>query len=288
MTSFLEFKSTAAIPGWRIPAALTVPADWTPERTLPSAIFLCPGSLFSDVNGDYPAWNSFPHVYGHLAHALSARGHAVFRYAKLGPGTGSEAVDEPNAIPRTWEGRLAIATAVFGVMRRELQSRGVRAQRIVAAGHSEGSVVVSRMAVSDTGGEFDAVVLLSGPSVGIIGIMREQGADLSIIDTMPPEGQQYMRDCEATDPTELARRIPHPTLVVQGGNDSSVRTHHGERLRDALGERGEYLFVPDVTHMYKVVPDGISPQDAFGYPGETDPRVADGIDRWIRARPIAE
>ena len=62
-------------------------------RALASAILLVPGSLFSDVNGDYPAWNSFPHVYAHLAHQLSARGHAVYRFAKLGPGTGSVAVD---------------------------------------------------------------------------------------------------------------------------------------------------------------------------------------------------
>jgi uncharacterized protein len=287
MTSFVEFQRTVAIPGWRIPTALTLPEDWTPNTRLPSAIFLCPGSLFSDVNGDYPAWNSYPHVYAHLAQQLSARGHAVFRYAKLGPGTGSEPVDEPNAITRTWDGRLAIAVAVFHAMRAELESRGVRADRLVAAGHSEGSVVVSRMAVSEVGSDFDAVMLLSGPSVGIISIMREQGADLAVIDAFPPEGQQYMRDCEATDPTELARRIPHPTLVVQGGNDSSVRTHHGERLRDALSERGDYLFVPDVTHMYKVVPEGTPPQEAFGYPGVTDVRVTDGIDKWLRARAIA-
>ena len=49
------------------------------------------------MNGDYPAWSSFPHVYAHLAHQLSARGHAVYRYAKLGPGTGSVPKDAPNA-----------------------------------------------------------------------------------------------------------------------------------------------------------------------------------------------
>ena len=59
------------------------------REPLSSAILLVPGSLFSDVNGDYPTWSSFPHVYAHLAHQLSALGHAVYRFAKLGPGTGS-------------------------------------------------------------------------------------------------------------------------------------------------------------------------------------------------------
>src|SRR5690349_20205030 len=142
MTSYIESNLVASIPGWRIPAAITVPADWTPDRMLPSVIFHCPGSLFSDVNGDYPAWQSFPHVNAHLARQLSARGHAVFRWAKLGPGTGSEPADDLHPIPRTWQGRLDIAIAMFRVMQAEVASRGIRAERIVAAGHSEGSVVV--------------------------------------------------------------------------------------------------------------------------------------------------
>jgi hypothetical protein len=34
--------------------------------------------------------------------------------------------------------------------------------------------------------------------------------------------------------------------------------------------------------MFKLVPAGLSGPEMFGYPGETDPRVADGIDGWIR------
>jgi len=88
MTDFIETLTTLDVPGWSIPAALTLPANCTADSELPSAIILVPGSLFSDVNGDYPAWNSFPHVYGHLARQLSAKGHAVYRFAKLGPGDG--------------------------------------------------------------------------------------------------------------------------------------------------------------------------------------------------------
>jgi pimeloyl-ACP methyl ester carboxylesterase len=97
-----------------------------------------------------------------------------------------------------------------------------------------------------------------------------------------------MRDVDATDPTKLAACIRQRTLVVQGGNDGSVPRHHGEVLRDALLSRPEgeslteYLFVPDVTHMFKLVPPGVTGVELFGYPGETDVRVADGIDRWIR------
>src|SRR5690242_2595533 len=108
-SDYFEQLSTLRVSGWEIPTALTIPAS-AGAPVLPSAILLVPGSLFSDVNGDYPTWNSFPHVYAHLAHKLAERGNAVFRFAKLGPGTGSKPYDEALAATiRTWDGRLLIA-----------------------------------------------------------------------------------------------------------------------------------------------------------------------------------
>lgn len=326
-TSRTEHACTLSVRGWAIPAALTLPSEPPDHAELSSAILLVPGSLFSDVNGDYPAWNSFPHVYGHLARQLAARGHAVYRFAKLGPGTGSVMTDaEAAATIRTWDGRLVIATAALDAMRQELDARDVRVTRTIVAGHSEGSVVASRLAVSERAAELHGVVLLAGPSIGILGIMREQmtamtppdqrdeaihrldiaidcirrgepvppelatGSPMGVgaLASMPEEGRRYMRDVDATDPTELASRMTQPTLVVQGGNDGSVPTHHGETLRDVLfardngSARTDYLFIPDVTHMFKVVPPEVTGAEAFGYPGATDPRVTDGIDKWIR------
>ena len=329
--AYNEILTTIRVPGWEIPAALTLPplAEGAP---LASAILLVPGSLFSDVNGDYPSWNVFPHVYAHLARQLSSRGHAVLRYAKLGPGTGSVPTDPALAADtRTWDGRLAIAAAALDAMRRALDNNRVRAARTIVAGHSEGSVVASRLALSERAEQIDGVVLLAGPSVGILGIMREQvgfglkadqiaevrarldraieyvrrgepvppelgegpGMGIKALITMPDEGRRYMREVDATDPLDLARRMPQPVLVVQGGNDSSVPAHHGQALRDVLASRTSgaarttYLFVPDVTHMFKVVPPEITGPEAFGYPGDTDARVAEGVDHWIRALPVA-
>lgn len=326
MPPYSEHFTTLRVCGWEIPTALTLPS---PASSPESAVLLIPGSLFSDVNGDYPTWQSFPHVYGHLAHQLSSLGNAVFRFAKLGPGTGSTPYDSALAATiRTWDGRLVIATAMFDAMQRALDERGLRARRVIAAGHSEGSVVASRLAISDEGRRaLDGVILLAGPSIGILGIMREQivfhleasqidearerldnaishirrgepvpaelgdgpGMGVGALISMPDEGRRYMRDVDATDPLELARAMPQPALVVQGGNDGSVPTHHGEALRDVLRSRTDgdartaYLFVPDVTHMFKVVPAELTGPEAFGYPGETDRRVTDGIDQWIRA-----
>jgi uncharacterized protein len=81
-SGYTETPLTLEVDGLRFPARLTVPAAGDPV----SAILLIPGSLFSDVDGDYPSWNLHPHVYADLARQLAARGHAVLRYAKPGPG----------------------------------------------------------------------------------------------------------------------------------------------------------------------------------------------------------
>lgn len=324
--TYIDHFCTLTAAGWRIPAALTLPASFDANTPLASATLLIPGSLFSDVNGDFPAWNSFPHVYAHLAHQLAACGHAVYRFAKLGPGTGSEVADpELAARNRNWDGRWVIATEALDAMRRELDERGIAVARIIASGHSEGSVVVSRLAASEAGRALDGVVLLAGPSVGILEIMREQSPlmtppdlreeamrtlDIAIahirrgeavptglasgpwgagaLASMPPEAQRYMRDVDATDPTAVAATLPQRVLVVQGSADSSVPPHHADRLCAALrsreggDERTSYVLIDDVSHMFKVVPPEVTGPAAFGYPGETDPRVTNAIDHWIR------
>ncbi len=273
--SYIEHADTIAVSGWEIPAALTLPAD-TGTTPLPSAVLLIPGSLYSDVNGDFPTWNCFPAVYAHLARQLAARGHAVYRFAKLGPGTGSVKKDETaTARVSNWGGRLVIATAALDAMRAALASRGVAVERIIGAGHSEGAVVVSQLATSDRGAELDGVVLLAGPAVGLLDIMREQtaqsvppeqhdealrrmdavisyirrgeavpaelsegpGYGATTLAKMPEEGRRYMRETDATNPNVLAANMTQSVLVVQGSSDQSVPPHHGETLRDTLRAR---------------------------------------------------
>jgi hypothetical protein len=45
------------------------------------AVLLLPGSLYSDVDGNYPSMNLRPHVYADLAQQLGERGFAVLRMA---------------------------------------------------------------------------------------------------------------------------------------------------------------------------------------------------------------
>jgi alpha-beta hydrolase superfamily lysophospholipase len=309
---------TLSVPGYQIPAALELP-DAPPA----GAVLLIPGSLFSNVDGDYPGWNIFPRVSAYLAEQMAERGLAVYRFAKLGPGTGSVETSpvEAKAI-RSWRGRATIAHAALAQFRVELEARGLSALKMILAGHSEGAVVAS--VIAREGAVADGVALLSGPSVGILSIMIEQSRSALTPDagdeaarllertvahirngepipddiraqaagsfgagalvSMPPDAIAYMRDCDATDPAATIGGYEKPVLIVQGGVDSSVPAHHADALRGARGSRPTtYRFFDGLSHMYKLVPPGTSPMEGFALPGPTDPRVAAAIDNFVRA-----
>jgi uncharacterized protein len=308
-----EVHLTLSAPGYAVPAALTLPG----RGGALGGVLLIPGSLYSDVNGDFPAWNVFPRVYAHLARQMAERGLAVYRFAKLGPGTGSEILDpEAAAGVRHWAGRTTIAHAALAAFRAALAERDITVRTLTLAGHSEGAVVASAMARA--GAVVDGVVLLAGPSVGILSVMREQvpamrppedresiTADLDLViaainagepipeelrnregigglATMPPEGHRYMRECEATDPAATIAEYPGPVLIVHGTEDANLGVHHAERLRSAHA-RGptELQLLDGLSHMFKHVPPGVAGPQAFGYAGETDPRVAEAIGGWV-------
>ena len=309
---YVEERLFVEAAGHRIPAALTRPASGEPR----GAVVIVPGSLFIDVDGNMPQFNARPHAYADLARQLADRGYAALRYAKRGPGTGSEVVDSAEAAAnRTFQSRVVVLQAALAELRRRVPA-GIP---VVVAGHSEGAVVVSMAAAQ--GLPTDGVVVLSGPSVGIFGIMREQ---LPLPPGSPPEayaafdravaafhagdpavrldagdptlrslayvqqqgevGVRYMVEIDSVDPAATLARVAQPVLVVQGGRDSSVPAHHASALRaarDAAGLPTETRFFPELTHFYKVAPEGMNPMAAFMLETESDPAVADAVAGWI-------
>ena len=309
---FSEEMLFLEVAGHRIPAALTRPAQGQPT----GGLVLVPGSLFVDVDGNLPMMNARPHAYADLARQLAGRGMAVLRYAKRGPGTGSEVTDpEAAGRHRSFQSRVVVLEAALELLRGRIPGE----VPVVMAGHSEGAVVVTMAAAQ--GVATDGVVLLSGPSVGIFAIMREQlpvppgsppeayrafdrtvaafrgGGPLPELDASDPTvaslayvagygdaAIRYMVEIDAVDPTVTLGRVRQPVLIVQGGRDSSVPTHHALALRaarDAAGLPTESSFFPELTHFYKVGLEGLNPMEEFMLETESDPAVADEIAGWM-------
>lgn len=299
-----ETDATLTVRGVKIVGRLTQPA--APAK---AAMLLLPGSLYVDVDGNFPSWNMFPNVYRDLATQLAARGIAVMRQAKIGPGTGSETIDlEAAKAHRVFETRVEVASAALDHLR-----RAVPGTRYFVAGHSEGALVASLLA-PQRAEAMAGVVSLSGPALRLLDLMRGQvadmqpGADLSALDaciaairagqplpeaakanpqtqmlaSMPPESHVYLRSVDTVDPLTAIAAVRTPVLIVQGGRDSSVTPNQAEQLAAARqGLPTTVARFPELQHFYKRAAPGMSAMEAFALTGETDPAVADAIVEWL-------
>ena len=292
------------VSGVEIPYRIT-----RPDRAK-AAVLLLPGSLFCDVDGNFPAMNLRPHAYADLAAQLGARGVAVMRMAKIGPGTGSRTIDPTAAARHTqFTTRVEVAEAALA----RLQAEGI-SRRVIVAGHSEGAVVASLLAAGPAGRGIAGVISLSGPALPIFGIMREQLAGMGMapeamaafdqgvaalragrpipagvahapslapMSMMPPASLAYLVSCDRVDPRAAAGAVRQPMLIVQGLADDSVAPHHADDLLAArAGRRTQVRRFPGLTHFYKRWTPGLSPMAAMALDGESDPAVAAAIADW--------
>ncbi|PXW79098.1 alpha/beta hydrolase family protein [Blastomonas natatoria] len=303
-----EEDATVTVSGVEIACRISLPAGPALARLL-----LLPGSLYSDVDGNYPSMNMRPHAYADLARQMASRGFAVVRMAKIGPGTGSRTIDAEAAAAHG-DFRMRVAVAEAGL---DLLLRSADQGPVIVAGHSEGAKVANLLAQGSTSGRIDGVVSLSGAAEHLLDLLRHQvsgmappgvPAELGIFDrtvaairtgaalppeastnsfsamlaSMPEAAHRYLRSVDAIDPLAEIARVPQPVLIVHGGRDESVPFAHAERLRAARGSLPTgTAFFPSLTHFYKQAADGLLPMQIMALETESDPAVADAIVAWV-------
>jgi alpha-beta hydrolase superfamily lysophospholipase len=285
-----------------------------PESPVRGAVLLLPGSLYSDVDGNYPSMNMRPHAYADLAGQLGERGFAVLRMAKIGPGTGSRTIDAGAAARHgNFLTRVDVAAAALDLLR-----HSVTAKPVIVAGHSEGAVVASLLTSGKAGSKIDGLVSLSGPALPILSIMRLQLAamapagstpDMAIFDrtiaairagdavpdeakanpqtamlaSMPEQALAYLRSIDNVDPVAALGQVRHPVLIVQGGRDDSVpSTHAGILLAGRRSLPTEVATFPNLTHFYKNAPANLTPMQSMMLETLSDPAVANRVAEWMR------
>ncbi|MFZ2029298.1 MAG: alpha/beta fold hydrolase [Vitreimonas sp.] len=301
----IEQDATLEIDGVRIPGRIA----W-PNGVVRAAVLLLPGSLFSDVDGDYPMWNARPHTLRDLAHQFAARGVVSMRQAKIGPGTGSETVDAEKAkAHQRFVNRVAVARAALEHLRGE--APGVP---IFVAGHSEGAVVASLLG-AEPDVRLDGAVSLSGPALRLFDVMRGQTFDmmggasdmaafdravaslranatlpeeaksnptLAGIANMPAAALEFIAQIDAVDPCAEIAKVKHRMLLVQGGRDLSVTPEQVDQLAAArAGLPTEIARFPELQHMYKRAPAGLDQMQSFMLSDESDPAVVEAIVTWM-------
>jgi pimeloyl-ACP methyl ester carboxylesterase len=179
-------------------------------------------------------------MYADLARQLAELGHAVLRYAKHGPGTGTVVVDEGQAkAHRVFPRQQYIAAAAI----RKLRELVPQAKGLAVAGHSEGSVhglMISQR--PDLG--VDAFISLSGSSFRYMDLFiykarqmaKEQG---EIIDfgAFKVNAANYIRVFELTragEPfTEEIKADPTMEFFVKSWDSDSPQAQEGRQyMRD--------------------------------------------------------
>lgn len=298
-----EDDATLTILGVSIPGKLT-----RPSGPVKAAMLLLPGSLYADVDGNYPMWNAMPHTNRDIAHQLATHGIAVLRQAKIGPGTGSQTIDaEAAKAHQRFLARVTVAEEAL----KHLASR-VPGTRLFVAGHSEGAVVASLLAARST--PLEGLIGLSGPALRLLDIMRSQaaamfpGADMSMLDAcyaavrggkplpdgarsnptsqmlanMPLEALAFIREIDAVDPCQAIAAVQLRTLLVQGGLDQSVFPEQVDQLAAARAGRPTAIArFPDLQHMYKRATPGMNAMESFSLSTDSDPAVTKAIADWI-------
>lgn len=304
-----EQDATVTVSGVEIACRVNLPEGAPLARLL-----LLPGSLYSDVDGNYPSMGMNPHAYADLARQLAARGFAVVRMAKIGPGTGSQTIDA-EAASAHGDFRTRVAVAEAGL---DLLLRSADQGPVIVAGHSEGAKVANLLAQGGAAGRIDGLVSLSGAAEHLLDLLRHQVSamvppgttpNLGVFDrtvaairagaALPPEASadpfsamlagmpdaahHYLRTVDAVDPLAEIARVPHPVLIVHGGRDESVPFAHAERLKTARGSLPtETAYFPSLTHFYKHAEDGLLPMQIMALDSESDPAVAEAITGWIK------
>jgi len=244
-----------------------------------------------------------------LAHGLAARGIAVLRYEKR-----TKAHPEEFAAMDFTVDAETVDDAVAAVAQLRADPR-IDPARIFVAGHSLGAMMAPRIAqrapelaglilLAPTARQLQDVVLEQvqylAASDGEIDAQEQAGIDeiarkAAAVATLPedtPAAQtlfglpaRYWIDLRAYDPIAVARTLPQPILVVQGGRDYQV-TADGDfaRWQAAFGDdpRVRLELFPTLNHLM-IAGAGASLPKEYALEGQVDAGVIDAIAGFVGA-----
>lgn len=299
-TNWHEVEFAAGPGHGALPGTLTLPAGDGPF----AAVVLVHGSGAHDRDETIGPNKPFRD----LAHGLAGRGIAVLRYEK-----------RTRAEPDRFRGKAytvddevtldAIAAAAALRTRADIDPA-----RVFIAGHSLGAMMAPRIAERDT--RLAGLVLLAAPARALEDVVPPQVRHIATIDGKPdaeieamlaPIEQQraavksldanvpdttpllldlpasYWRNLAGYEPVAVARSIPQPLLVLQGGRDYQVTPADDfKQWRETFADdpRVQLREYPLLGHLFMPGGDPPGPKD-YLVEGRVDAAVIDDIAAWI-------
>lgn len=294
--------------GLELAGTLVVPAGQGPFP----AVLLLSGSGPTDRDGNQPPMLATD-LHKQLAEALGQAGIASLRFdkravARYRSDWPMQNLDELGEF-FSWDAFLGDADAAFVALGKQ---PGIDPARMGVLGHSEGGLYALAMAEKRP---VKALVLAAAPGRNLGDVIRDQigrqvaaapwdeakrksflaandAAIRSILDTGKPQADmpaelaplynasalKLLQVQLVWEPTEVARKVTAPALVINGEKDVQVSPKlDAEPLHQALAGPKKLMIVPGASHNFKVPKDASDP----GFAGPVAAEASRGIVEWL-------
>lgn len=238
-----------------------------PDNASRTAVLIIAGSGPTDRNGNSSVTGIATNAYKMLADSLAARGYASLRYDKRGIAASAAAATDESQL--TFDAYIDDAAAWV-----EWLAADERFDRVVLAGHSEGGLIA--LVAAKRSDKVVAVVTLAGVGESIDATLRRQlgtqpepyrsecmriidelKAGRTVSDPMPelaalfrPSVQPFLISQMRYEPSNEARTLTQPLLVVQGTTDIQINLNDAIKL-STVNPRTRLAIVSEMNHVLK-------------------------------------
>ncbi|MBQ3255333.1 MAG: alpha/beta hydrolase [Rikenellaceae bacterium] len=239
-----------------------------PDNASRTAVLIIAGSGPTDRNGNSSVTGIATNTYKMLADSLAARGYASLRYDKRGIAASAAAATDESQL--TFDAYIDDAAAWA-----EWLAADERFDRVVLAGHSEGGLIA--LVAAKRSDKVVAVVTLAGVGESIDATLRRQlgtqpepyrsecmriidelKAGRTVSDPMPelaalfrPSVQPFLISQMRYEPSNEARTLSQPLLVVQGTTDIQINLNDAIKL-STVNPRTRLAIVSEMNHVLKI------------------------------------
>ncbi|HEY3884289.1 MAG TPA: alpha/beta fold hydrolase [Vicinamibacterales bacterium] len=301
-SSFTDSGVMIGTGDWKLPGTLTLPKGDGPFP----AVALIHGSGPNDRDETIGPNKPF----ADLGAGLASRGIAVLRFDKrtMVYGAKMAAAGDITVKDEFIDDALAAIQALRA-------NPHIDAKRVFVLGHSEGGMLIPRIASADP--SIAGLIVMAGAARPIEDALVEQTEYLANADgVVTPEEQKqidqmkqirgeiraltpadaaahkvvfhapasYWLDLRGYDPPAAARAVKQPMLVLQGERDYQVTMAEFARWKAALDSKPTVTFrsYPALNHLM-IAGTGKSLPAEYGTPGHVDQQVVDDIAVWIKS-----